>query len=190
MVVGKDAGDLHRFDLTHVLSEVESLLLVNNEGRRDGYGEIGNYALETCRTEVLGIVHADTIFGPGSLRSLTQVAADGVLAGIVGRSLTGAYHWCNGGEAGPGKVSTLDSCALFVRPDLGLRFDTLTFPAFHCCVEDFCLQAACQGLSVMVPLADAKHQGQNTFHLDWQLEYRHYRAILEQKWQDFPFLTT
>lgn len=193
VVVGQDEQSLGTFDFLPILPEISVLVLVNNRGRTWGYGEIGNRYLESCATRVLGIVHADTQFWPGSLTAFCQAAERGMVAGIVGRTVEGAYRWCNGSEAGPGSVSTLDGSALFVRPDVGVRFDTEAFPGLHCCVEDFCLQAAARGVGVVVPGARASHvgaQGHGADNAAWQREYWSFRERLQQKWSGVRFMTT
>lgn len=189
VVVGKDAEDLRQFNLDHVLGAVEQLVLVDNHRLLQGYGVIANHYLDALQAEVLGICHADTCFGVGAVPAFAAAAARGALTGVAGKH-QGLIRWCNGEGAGPGPVSTLDSCALFFAPAAGLRFDTETFDSFHCCVEDLCLQASTRGIGVEVVAADAGHRGQSTLDPAWQEQYWRYRALLAQKWKDVPFETT
>ena len=139
---------------------------------------------------VIGLCHADCSFGPGALESFAVCAAAGNVCGIVGIDLDRNYRWSNGGERGPGPVSTLDSCCVFLRADLGLRFDEVTFDGLHCHVEDLCLQAHARGIPVVVPAASASHVGESTFNPEWQAEYRVYRERLARKWEGTRFETT
>lgn len=190
VVVGADADDLRAFDQAHAPQGVCRLELVDNSLAPRGYGAIGNTYLEAPAAQVLGLCHADTGFGPGAIAALADAAAGGALAGVAGRVAGGGIRWCDGAGEGPGPVSTLDSCAIFLRPDLGLRFDTETFDGLHCCVEDLCLQARAAGVPSVVPAAQAGHRGQSTFDPRWQAEYRGYRQRLADKWRGVRFETT
>lgn len=187
VVVGKNADQVRGFKLDNVIGHVDELVVIDNrEMRYGGQGIIGNRYLDSCRSDVLGLVHADTEFGPESLRIFAKQAAENTLAGIVGRSLEGAYIWSKQG----GKVSTLDGCSVFLRPNLGLRFDPVIFDGFHLCVEDLCLQAVARDIQVIVPVANASHIGLSTFEPHWQKQYRVYQARFKEKWQGVRYATT
>jgi hypothetical protein len=151
---------------------------------------------------IFGLCHADVILRPGALDAFYDCAADGNVCGIVGRDLGGRYRWCGEHEDGkrglalgnPGPVSTLDSCSVFFRTNLGLRFDEKTFDGFHCHVEDLCLQAQAKGIPVVVPAANAshplvtRHTGEDRKR--WEADYRKYRQRLAEKWAGVRFETT
>jgi cephalosporin hydroxylase len=170
------------------IAEVDELvLLVTTDGRFGGLAAIGNrYILET-QCDVLGLVHADTVFRPGALRTFAETADDGLICGLVGRSLDGRYVWS---KDGGGDVSTLDGCSIFLQPCF--KFDEETFPSWHCVVEDLCLQAEAGGLRVVVPSAQAEHLSDNwnTNHDEWMRQYWPYRQKLAEKWKHLRFETT
>lgn len=186
VVVGKDVQEAAAFDLTHV--DVGELFLIGNEEGKS-LSSIGNRHAETCRTAVLGLVHADCIFGAGALDTFTRAALEGSVCGIVGVSIGYEYRWCSRNS---GIVSTLDSCSVFFRLDSGLRFDEDTFDSFHCHVEDLCLQASQKGIHVIVPSAAAEHNGNawRTIRDVWMPQYEIYRARLGRKWTGTDFITT
>lgn len=186
VVVGKDVQEAAAFDLTHV--DVGELFLIGNEEGKS-LSSIGNRYAETCRTAVLGLVHADCTFGPGALATFTRAALEGSVCGIVGVSIGYEYRWCS---KNPGIVSTLDSCSVFFRLDSGLRFDEKVFDSFHCHVEDLCLQAQAKGIPVIVPSASAEHRGNawRTIRDVWMPQYEIYRARLGRKWKGTDFITT
>lgn len=170
----------------------------NSAGRP--LSHIANLALDLCQSDVFGLCHCDVAFGDGALEAFTVAAMSGAVCGIVGIDLKGVYHcsyndgrddWWAGAltAGGPGRVSTLDSMAVFFRKDLGLRFDEKTFDGFHCHVEDLCLQAAARGIPVIVPAADARHLNHEQSR-EWLDDYRRYRAKLAEKWQGTEFRTT
>jgi GT2 family glycosyltransferase len=198
VVVGKDRGDIELFQQPEGRHR---LWLVANAGR-EPLSKVANRHLDECKTEVLGLCHADTVFGPGAIEAFTALALEGSVCGIVGVDLAGHYRcsyndqrddwWRREGSivvAGPGPVSTLDSMAVFFRKDLGLRFDEQTFDSFHCHVEDLCLQAHARGIPVTVPAADACHRNHKQSQ-EWLAGYRVYRARLAEKWKGTEFRTT
>lgn len=157
------------------------------QGRPYPLSKIGNLILDRQVGTVIGICHADTSFGPGALETFAEAALDGSVVGIVGVDLQRVYHWS---KDNPGQVSTLDSCSVFFRRDLGLRFDEQTFDGLHCHVEDLCLQAQAKRIPVIVPAAQASHIGQSTDNPQWQGDYAKYRARLAMKWRGVRFETT
>lgn len=164
----------------------EVIFIANPDARWGGLGMIGNHYLDSALGDVLGIVHADTMLSYGVVVSLTQAASYSV-AGIVG-SVKGFDHaiW-SAHLHSPQSVSTLDSCAMFVSRAVAhshsLRFDVKTFDSFHCCVEDFCLQAAAAGLLVVVAPGSAGHPLQTTKFRRWEDgEHKRYRDALLHKW--------
>jgi hypothetical protein len=149
---------------------------------------IGNRFLDSAKwAAVIGLCHADTSFGPGAIESFAGTAHAGAIAGIVGIDSDRVYRWS---KDNPGQVSTLDSCAVFLRRDLGLRFDETVFDGMHCHVEDLCLQASRAGIPVIVPPAEADHVGARTLIAEWQSDYRLYRDKLSEKWAGVEFETT
>ena len=152
VAVGKDLAACSQLQVPagSVISFVD-----NSAGRP--LSHIANLALDLCQSDVFGLCHCDVAFGDGALEAFTVAAMSGAVCGIVGIDLKGMYHcsyndgrddWWAGAltAGGPGRVSTLDSMAVFFRKDLGLRFDEKTFDGFHCHVEDLCLQAAARGI--------------------------------------------
>jgi hypothetical protein len=185
VVVAKDQADLRAFDLTHVNGV--HLVLLSNEAR-EPLSAIGNRYLDRSSAPVFGLVHADCWFGPESLAAFTAAALSGHVAGIVGVSLPNMrYQWCH---ENPSWVSTLDSCSVFFRRDLGVRFDEQTFDGLHCHVEDICLQARARGLLVSVPPADARHRSATANGQAWLDDYCRYRQRLAEKWRGVAFATT
>ena len=155
IVVGSSIEKLKKFEQQYL--EVGELILINNpRGIHGGYGKIANHWIERISGDVFGIVHADTILGEGMCRTLVETAKSGCVAGIVGKGNDGSEVWSNRLSTGNKQpVSTLDSCSMFVSKDTlerhKLRFDELMFDSFHCCVEDFCLQASSRGIPIIVP---------------------------------------
>ena len=205
VIVGKDVEGMYRSweGLPHPPSLSGSAkfhwtAMVNERGRP--LASIGNSFLDRYYPiQVFGLVHADCSFGPGSLEAFYECAMAGNVCGIAGRDPGKGNRWCCNTEEKtgdvvaslrPGPVSTLDSCAVFFRRDLGLRFDEVTFDGFHCHVEDLCLQAHAKGIPVVVPEADASHRGDSTFDSEWQRQYRIYRGRLAYKWKGVAFETT
>lgn len=177
----------------------EVIYLANPAARWGGLGVIGNHYLETAFGDLLGLVHADTMVSPEVLVSLTAAAVQGV-AGIVGSSWSGHTIW-SANLSAPMAVCTLDSCAMFVSRALAaahqLRFDVETFDSFHCCVEDFCLQAAAARVPVLVAAGSAGHplptvkpqdgepaaSGSPSCGRRWpEDEHKRYREKLRDKW--------
>lgn len=187
IVVAKSNEELRDFSLEHVTNVTDEIILISNpEARFGGLGKLGNWALDHCRSDIIGLVHADVRLGQGAITAFKKPASD-CLTGIVGRSQEGAYVWCCDN---PGTVSTLDCCSVFIHKKWGLRFDEATFDGFHCCVEDLCLQASAKGIGAVVPSADAIHKGKMTFNPTWQKQYVRYRIKLQQKWPEKDFQTT
>lgn len=197
LVIGKDSAALSKFDMTN-LGGV-TLVAQKNPDRRS-LAAIANEVIGSGNhIEVFGLSHTDVVFGPGAIAALVCVAWNGRVAGIVGRDLQGAFRCCSRPEqydrgagqlfTGPGLVSTLDSMAVFFRPDSGLRFDAATFDGLHCHVEDLCLQAHTRGIPVVVPAADAYHVDHEITEA-WKAEYQEYCARLAAKWVGTEFQTT
>lgn len=194
VVVGKHKDECAAFDLTHVRSVVDELTIIANPGGIfGGLGQIGNRFLTTSRADVVAVVHADTVFGAGTVAMLATVAIErGALTGLVGRGLDGAFVWCRD-HSEPKRVSTLDGCSVFVPRGLKpeLRFDAELFDSFHCCVEDLCLTAQYQqGLDVLVPPGVGDHLGSSWPKDAWMAEYLRYRTKLDKKWPGCVFRTT
>ena len=82
----------------------------------------------------------------------------------------------------PREVRWVDNCSVFLRPDLGLRFDAATFDTWHCCAEDLCMQAKDKGIRTLVPPAVAGHAGMSTGGLEWTEDFRVYDRKLRAKW--------
>lgn len=140
---------------SHKVMLADELVFVSNPAARwGGLGTIWNHYLETALSDVLGIVHADTVLSPPIISRLTDIAVSS-LAGVVGSTWERTVWSDDIQSVCP--VTTLDSCALFVPRSISLRFDTATFDSFHCCVEDFCLQAAEAGWHVVVVPGSAGH---------------------------------
>lgn len=190
LVLGKSDQELNEFRARnpHAASEVRLDLVANPNKVRGGYAAVANAFLDAATEDVVGVVHADTTFGVGVLRSMFREAlcAGGRLTGMVGRSFDG-FVW---GKDGGGEVSTLDSCAVVMPRSIGLRFDGDHFDDFHCCVEDLCLQALKLGVKTYVPPLYAEHIGFIDRAADWMQNYWHYRKVLADKWKGTRFITT
>lgn len=185
VIVSATDGELEGWNRTVTVP----VTLMSNPSRRS-LASIGNECIEALTYPypiVIGLCHADTDFYDGALSSLTAAAMEGAVAGIVGIDLQRIYRWS---KNNPGPVSTLDSCSVFFRRDLGLRFDEETFDGLHCHVEDLCLQAQARRIPVIVPAAHASHVGQSTDNPQWQNDYRVYRKRLAEKWRGVRFETT
>lgn len=189
MVIGKSEEEIEWFKQNSPRANEEArMVYVANPGRRYGAtAVIANPFLETATEDVVAVVHADTSFAPGAIGVFAQVAIDNdCLTGIVGRAKAhpGAanmgYTWCT---SDGGYVSTLDSCSVFFRRNLGLRFDGRTFDDFHCVVEDLCLQARLRGIRSFVPKAEAGHIGTAT-EPTWNHNFWRYRKCLLDKYPD------
>jgi hypothetical protein len=126
---------------------------------------------------VVGICHADVLFNPGSLEVFYESAMAGNLCGIMGRDLLGTRRICS---VNPGMVSVLDCCAVFMRYDLPIYFDTKNFDSFHGWAEDLSLQAHAKKIPVVVPSANAVHLGTGR-EQTWG-EYWKYHDRLRAKW--------
>jgi len=192
VVVAADHASLKGFDCSFLEPTHKTVLIANTA--KWSLAEIGNWYLNR-ETGVVGLCHADCTFNDGALAAFLMEAEQGKVCGIVGRSETQeykvGYRWC---FQTPGDVSTLDSCSIFLRTDIGLRFDEKTFDGYHCHVEDVCLQAQARKIPVVVPAADARHVGVNWLqryegHV-WLADYQRYRELLVKKWPDFSFATT
>ncbi len=187
LVIGKSDEEIAWFkeQSPHVEEEAR-FVYVSNPGRRHGAtAAIANPFIDSATEDVVAVIHADTTFAPGSLKKFASMASEGpYLVGIVGRREQtpgepfSGYVWCNDGG---GEVSTLDSSSVFFRRDLGLRFDGVTFPDFHCVVEDLCLQARAKGVRSVVGDAKASHLGSAT-EPTWNAEFYKYRDRLLQKY--------
>jgi hypothetical protein len=183
VVVGKNSDALARFVTTW--AQGVTIASVENVTRKP-LSVIGNEYLDGIVNSVMGLVHADTWFGAGALETFCNVAEAGAVCGIVGRDLEGEYRWCNDN---PGPVSTLDSCSVFLRRNLGLRFDEKLCTSFHLHAEDLCLQAQLRGIPVVVPSARAGHYGIGG-RGEWAAEYVRFRKALCAKWAGVKFATT
>ena len=184
IVIGKDPESISTFDSTH-MGTCEPIFVANILNQP--LSQIANRFLHVTNHDagypVFGLVHADTYFGPGALATFTRCALDSTICGIVGREPTPEYSncWCT---TNPGPVMTLDSCSIFFRRDLGLEFDEQTFDGHHCHVEDLCLQACSLNIPVMVPRADATHNGiGHDWSSPWMQDYARYRKLLDYKWR-------
>lgn len=188
LVLGQSETELADFVRRSPTAKEEANLVLFSNPRRKfgGYATIANGFISERQEDVVGIVHADTGFGAGALRTFAENALLGRLVGIVGRAASGPYVW---GRDGGGEVSTLDSCSVFFPRALGLRFDGVLFDDFHCVVEDLCLQARSRGIGSFVPATDASHAGSNQSP-GWLSNYQRYRQRLEKKWKGVRFLTT
>lgn len=195
LVIGKDSPAIEGFMRHHETTPSASIgriiPIINDLGTP--LACLANSALELVTEEVFGLLHADVYFDSPlarlagqqwepDLSILYRTAMDGAVCGIVGADLTDVrYRWGNGLKE-PWPVSCLDGCSLFMRRNIGLRFDSATFNGFHCHVEDLCLQAHQRGVPVIVPPVKAEHKGESTFEPKWQAQYFWYRKKLEEKW--------
>jgi len=172
----------------------ELIFVANLSAQWGGLGRIGNHYLAAAQGDVLGLVHADLMLSGTVCTALVAAATGGAIAGVVGRGDPGGI-WSRDVTA-PTPVSTLDSCSVFVSRATAARvqvsFDEKTFDWFHCCVEDFCLQAAAAGLPVLVVPGWADHPNPcMSSRNGWPVnEHRLYKEKLERKWAGTPFLTT
>ena len=185
--IAKDSRDLDDFYVGGVDAAHTELIGIDNKTGLS-LSAIGNQMLDRCQAPVFGLCHADAVFLDGALEAFAAEAMAGAICGIVGRSLVGDYISASMVSA-PTPVSTLDGMAVFLRPDLGLRFDAKTFIGFHCHVEDLCLQAHARGIAVTIPPAAAHHRNHVTDD-SWLHDYRMYRAKLAAKWRGTEFATT
>jgi GT2 family glycosyltransferase len=195
LVTSKDGRGLREFMAANMtcLEEVLELNLVIANGHSQA--KLGNQFAKRAFSEVVGIVHADTVFGEGDLTRLAKTAEAGNVTGIVGarilhpsESSLAKYVWGTQiKDQTP--VSTLDGCAVFFRQDISVSFDP-TFEGFHLVVEDFCLQAHRAGVRVVVTPVSARHLEQSTRKAEWQKEYTLWREKLLRKWSGTPFETT
>ena len=185
LVLGQDQAECDEFSLENVDCDLH---IVTNEADRS-MASIANWHLKRCQRAVFGLIHPDVSFGAGGLEALHASAAVGNVCGVVGAPLKGRYRWC---YANPGKVSTLDDCSVFFRPDSGLRFDAETCDTFYAYVSDLCLQAHAKGIPVVVPSAQANHKGKRYF-TDKTKRQAEWHAGLEkvrEKWPSVEFTTT
>ncbi len=217
VVVGKDdAATVAWFQRQDSLAtrEYAHVVLVQNQPPCS-LSEMGNRYLnqymEVYRSQVFAMIHADTYFDGWArcdhhglpvddavkpdLQILYECAMRGNVCGIVGADMSPQRWWWGHqvrrttARVAIRLVSTLDSCAVFFRRDLGLRFDE-TFAGFHCHVEDLCLQAHQRGIPVLVPAVRATHVGESTGKPEWQAEYARWRKVLAEKWEGTEFVTT
>jgi hypothetical protein len=200
LVVAANEADLDKFRARH--DDPRFTLMVNQPTK--SLAKIGNELIALSKADVVGLIHADCVLGPGAIDQFTMAASAGALCGIVGRDLQGRYRWSGrhpdelvpGGWApgSPGLVSTLDCCSVFMPRNLTIRFDEATFNGFHCHVEDLCLQARQRGIMVIVPAAQAEHPVHPDLAHDgyasWILQYQFYRQKLSNKWRSVRFMTT
>lgn len=193
VVVGRDIDELNLFNLNSVNAD-EIILVANKHKQWGGLGHIWNYYLEHARSSVLGVIHADTALSLEVCQNLNESAESGNVSGIVGRSLDGRYVWSNDIINAPETVSTLDACSMFVKKDIPIRFDSETFDSFHCCVEDFCLQASDAGYPIVVCKGASGHPIENANVVKdqniWMASYYMYRQRLFDKWTHRKFITT
>ena len=189
--------------LTPAVTDVvdELVVIINPKARFGGMGAIANRVLDRTACDVVGLIHADTTWGLGDIDRLAGVVVGGNVAGIVGCALepqpyttnnNGLHHIVWGHKIPDDReidVSTLDACTIFLRHDMGVRFDTQTFDMFHCCVEDVCLTAAKNGARILVPNVKADHIGTNRAPV-WGHEYARYRQKLVEKHRGTFFRTT
>jgi hypothetical protein len=199
VVIGTDTASFEAMDFLDVAKrEADELVLIKTKDARfGGQGAIFNRALVRTLCDVVGIVHADTTFGPGALTAFARTAASGKVTGLVGRAAGQqekgqGYVWSKNVDEET-SVSTLDSCSIFLRRDSGLMFDEETFDSFHCTVEDVCLQATGKGIPVVVPVAYAHHHSEDTgtyLNPAWQAAYWKTREKLVAKWPGKEFNTT
>lgn len=193
-VVAASVEELWAYDLA-MLRFDEVTLVANHAKRLGGYGALGQRLLDSCRSDVFGLVHADVALSPAVLLSLTDAAYAGCVAGIVGRTLRRQYVWSRDVEPTTVRpVSTLDSCSMFVSVktvrEHRLAFDARNFDDFHLCVEDFCLTAASRGVPVVVPSGQAAHAGTMYGDAAWSADWKTYKARLDEKWRGTRFATT
>jgi hypothetical protein len=201
IVIGADTAAFERMDFLEVArAEVDELVLIKTkDGRFGGQGAIFNRVADRTQCDVVGIVHADTTFGPGALSTFARTASEGKVCGLVGRALDGRYVWSR--EIGSEQaVSTLDGCSFFSQRlwtegpyRRTFTFDEETFPSFHLGTEDMCLQASAAGLPVVVPSASAYHHSSTTgtyLNPEWQAAYWATREKLVAKWAGREFQTT
>ena len=186
VAIGKNEAHVASFDRTHI-GDAELVLIANVS--HEPLSRIANRHLEHSR-DVFGLCHTNAVFGSGSLEIFTKVAMEGKICGIVGSHPTTGYHWC---DSSPGKVSTLDGCAVFFLVKSGLRFDDVTFNGFHCHVPDLCLQAQKKGMEIVVPAANASHADSDHTPSEsevWNRDYWRYVGILRNKWKGTNFSVT
>jgi hypothetical protein len=194
LVIGSSDEELDTFknQSPHVNQEARVVYVANPKMRYGGMAAIANPFFDTATEDVVGVVHADTSFGPGALRIFAREAVDrNCVTGIVGRSVPdpndrfSGYVWCH---AGGGTVSTLDSCSIFFQRTHGFRFDGVLFDSFHCVVEDICLQAHLEKIPAFVPAAQANHKGKSDAG-PWMDQFWKYRERLVAKYPGVVFYT-
>ena len=204
VVTGKDTDAFAAMDFRELAwREADELVLIKTKDARfGGLSEIANRITRRTRCDVVGFVHADTTFGPGSIAKFAAAAHSGhngerQVVGLVGITLDREYVWSKDVRSGSEVfVSTLDGCSIFFPTSLiveeNLSFDE-RFKSFHCGVEDFCLTAAARGIQIMVPSAAADHHSEkNRTYLQpqWQAAYWRDRKVLGEKWSNTKFETT
>lgn len=76
LVLGKNTQELNDFSARnpHAASEVRLDLVANPNKKLGGHAAAANAFLDASTEEVVGVVHADTTFGVGVLRSMCQEA--------------------------------------------------------------------------------------------------------------------
>lgn len=194
LVIGKSDAEIQWFknQSPHVEREARTALVANPNMKFGGMAAIANPFLGAATEDVVGVVHADTIFAPENLQVFARTAVDhNCITGIVGRRAPdpnerfSGYVWCH---TGGGPVSTLDSCSIFFQRSQKFRFDGETFDSFHCVVEDICLQAQMRGISAKVPAAQAGHASAAN-NAQWAAKFWEYRAKLTAKYPGVIFYT-
>jgi len=194
LVIGKSDEEIQWFkdQSPHVEREARMVYIANPKMRFGGMAAIANPFFDAATEDVVGVVHADTIFALGALQIFASTAVDhNCVSGIVGRCAPdpnerfSGYVWCH---VGGGPVSTLDSCSIFFQRSQNLRFDGETFDSFHCVVEDICLQAQLRGISAKVPAAQAGHASAAS-NPQWAAQFWEYRAKLTAKYPGVVFHT-
>jgi len=204
LVIGKSDEEVSDFmaKSPHVTDEAR-IVLVSNPGMvHGGFAQIANKFIDESTEDIVGMVHADTTFAPGSITAFAAVAARGCVTGMTGRSRDGRYRWSRvlpeeeptgGGIHGysGGVVSTLDAGSVFMPRRDDLRFDGELFDGFHCVVEDLCLHAQYRlGMGVVVPIGImATHVGASTGRPGWIDDWFRYQAKLFEKWRGYEVHT-
>lgn len=192
VVLAASLSDLKAWSMAHVEAD-EIILLANPCARYGGLGAVGNYYLNRCRSDVLGLVHADTLLSTEFCRAVMKALERHAVAGIVGKRYeTDEVVWSRDVPSGSTvEVSTVDSCACFINLQHELRFDVQTFDSFHLCIEDLCLTARDRGLSVVVPSGHADHwPSESGDRVAWRAAHTMYWHKLRAKWSHMLFSTT
>ena len=200
VVLDPDVASRYLVASLEALDEPAPSFLLSNADNELGTGvaRLYNVLKRLDGPSLRAFLHPDVTFAPdfvsrvaAAVSWLDERRASWGALGIVGRAWDGAYVWCYD-VAEPKEVSTLDSCALVTRTDLGIDFDAERFDGLHLFVEDYCLQCHAAGLGVWVIPATAGHES-STFSTEgsrWG-RYDRYRRRLERKWRKrYPGLMT